>query len=42
MFIRKLPEIRKSIRPIYVRLGIVSEVSAGLGAASNLTAPPER
>jgi MFS family permease len=42
MFTRKLPEIRKSIRPIYIRLGIVQEVSAGLGAASNLTAPPER
>jgi MFS family permease len=42
LFARKLPEIRKHIRPIYVRLGIVSEVSAGLGAASNLTAPPQR
>jgi MFS family permease len=42
LFARKLPEIRKSIRPIYIRLGIVQEVSAGLGAASNLTAPPER
>lgn len=42
MFARKLPEIRKNIRPIYTRLGIVREVSAGLGAASNLTAPPER
>jgi MFS family permease len=42
LFFRKLPEIRKHIRPIYVRLGIVQEVSAGLQAASNLTAPPER
>jgi MFS family permease len=42
IFARKLPEIRKHIRPIYVRLGIVREVSAGLQAASNLTTPPER
>jgi MFS family permease len=42
LFARKLPEIRKNIRPIYIRLGIVPEVSAGLQTAANLTNPPER
>ena len=41
LFIRKLPELRKNIRPIYVKLGIIPEMSSGIQAASNLTAPPE-
>jgi MFS family permease len=42
IFARKLPELRKNIRPIYVKLGIINEVSSGIQAAANLTAPPER
>jgi MFS family permease len=42
LFSRKLPEIRKTVRPVYVRLGIISEVSSGIQAAANLTSPPER
>ncbi len=41
LFARKLPELRKNIRPIYVKLGIINEVSSGIQAATNLTAPPE-
>ena len=42
VFARKLPDLRKSIRPIYVKLGILPEMSSGIQAAANLTAPPER
>jgi len=42
IFTRKLPELRKLIRPIYVRLGfIVPEVSSGIQTATELTIPPE-
>jgi len=37
-----LPEIRRAVRPVYVRLGIISEVSAGVETASTLLTPPER
>jgi MFS family permease len=40
-FARKLPAMRKLVRPIYVRMGIVKEVATGLQAASELTVPPE-
>jgi MFS family permease len=41
-FAHKLPELRKMIRPIYVRLGfIASEVSLGIQTATELTVPPE-
>ncbi len=39
-FASQLPELRKEIRPVYERLGIVSEVSTGLQAATQLTIPP--
>jgi MFS family permease len=42
IFARKLPELKKHIRPIYVKLGIISEVSSGIHTAANLTTPPER
>ncbi|MGH2271194.1 MFS transporter [Anaerohalosphaeraceae bacterium U12dextr] len=42
LFARKLPELRHTMRPVYVKLGILPEVSAGLQAAANLTTPPER
>jgi MFS family permease len=40
-FAIKLPELKKMVRPIYVRLGIISEVAAGIQAAIELTRPPE-
>jgi MFS family permease len=40
-FFRALPEIRRTIRPIYVRLGIVPETRQGVENAAELTRPPE-
>jgi len=40
VFMRKLPVIRKSIRPIYIRLGILPELATGIQVASELTSPP--
>ena len=37
-----LPAIRAAVRPIYVRLGILPAVAAGLGNAAELSVPPER
>ncbi len=41
-FWRKLPEIRQSVRPIYMRLGILPEVATGLNATAEILSPPER
>jgi MFS family permease len=41
-FARVLPEIRKAVRPIYVRLGILPEMANGLANAAELSVPPER
>ena len=40
-FSRQLSAIRRVVRPIYVRLGILSEVAEGIQAASNLQTPPQ-
>jgi MFS family permease len=40
-FVNKLPEIRKHIRPIYGRLGILPQIAEGLEAAAVLQVPPE-
>jgi MFS family permease len=40
-FYRKLPEIRRIIRPIYIELGIIPEVAEGMRSASALNTPPE-
>jgi MFS family permease len=40
-FSRRLPEIRKLVRPIYVRLGILPEVATGIEAADSLRTPPQ-
>jgi MFS family permease len=40
-FARELPAIRIAIRPIYVKLGILREVAAGLSEAAELSVPPE-
>ena len=41
VFWTKLPAIQEKIRPIYVRKGIIPQVAAGIGAASQLTAQTE-
>jgi MFS family permease len=38
---RALPGIRREVRPIYVQLGILPEVAAGIQHASALQVPPE-
>jgi len=40
-FSRQLPRLRAVIRPIYLRLGIISEVAAGVQTASAWQTPPE-
>ena len=40
VFIIYLPTLRRYIRPIYVKLGILPEVSKGLQAATHLNMPP--
>jgi MFS family permease len=41
VFASRLPNIKEMIRPIYVKLGIIPQVSSGIQAAANLTVPPE-
>jgi len=42
IFARKLPELKRLIRPIYVKLGFIpTEVLSGIQAATDLTMPPE-
>jgi MFS family permease len=38
IFSRKLPEIRKTIHPIFVRKGIIPQVASGIGTATQLSA----
>ncbi len=38
----ELPAIRGAVRPIYVRMGILPQVAAGLSQAAELSVPPER
>jgi MFS family permease len=40
-FASALPAIRMAVRPIYVRLGILPEMTAGLANAAELSVPPE-
>ena len=40
VFATRLPSLRKEIRPIYSRLGIIPEVSTGVQVATNITMPP--
>ena len=37
-----LPTVRKHVRPIYVRLGIIPEVAAGIETATEPTVPRVR
>jgi hypothetical protein len=41
LFARKLPELRRLARPIFVRRGILPEIAEGLGHATQVTQPPE-
>ncbi len=41
-FASQLPAIRTAVRPIYVSLGILPQVAAGLSNAAELSVPPER
>jgi MFS family permease len=41
-FASVLPAIRSAVRPIYIRLGILPEMTAGLANAAELSVPPER
>jgi MFS family permease len=41
-FASELPAIRTSIRPIYVRMGILPQVAAGISDTAQLSIPPER
>jgi MFS family permease len=39
-FARSLPALRRDVRPIYVRIGILPEVAAGIHTTSELGVPP--
>ncbi|NLI15017.1 MAG: MFS transporter, partial [candidate division Zixibacteria bacterium] len=41
IFLKSLPQLRKSMRPIYVRKGIIPEVAEGLQAAANISNRPQ-
>jgi MFS family permease len=41
-FARELPIIRIAVRPIYIRMGILPQVAAGIANAAELSVPPER
>jgi MFS family permease len=41
-FAMYLPRLRQLVRPLYVRMGILPEVAAGIGTESELAVPPER
>ena len=41
LFARELPRLRRAMRPIYVKKGILPEVAAGLQTAVTLTVTPE-
>jgi MFS family permease len=41
LFALRLPHLRSLVRPIYLRMGILPEVAAGMQSAAELTSPPE-
>ncbi len=41
-FSKELPTIRKFTKPIYIKLGIIPEVSKGLQSATHLNIPPNK
>jgi MFS family permease len=38
-FAHRLPALRKMVRPIYVRMGIIPEIASGIHSATELTTP---
>ena len=40
-FAASLPSLRRDVRPIYVRIGILPEIAAGIHQTSELSVPPE-
>jgi MFS family permease len=40
-FALTLPKLRREVRPIYVRIGILPEVAAGIHTTSDMSIPPE-
>lgn len=42
IFALRLPSLRRAVRPIYLRRGILREVSRGIESASDLQQPPEQ
>ncbi len=40
-FARSLPALRRDVRPIYVKIGILPEMAAGIQQTSELSVPPE-
>jgi MFS family permease len=41
-FFLELPRLRRTVRPVYVQLGILPEIAEGLSASTELTRPPEK
>lgn len=41
-FAKQLPKLRIHIKPIYIKLGILPEVSKGLQSTTNLNMPPNK
>ncbi|NUQ63508.1 MAG: MFS transporter [Pirellulales bacterium] len=41
VFAYRLPHFRELVRPVYIRQGILPEVSSGVGVTTELTVPPE-
>jgi MFS family permease len=39
-FATALPALRRDVRPIYVKIGILPEVAAGIHSTSELSVPP--
>lgn len=42
IFALHLPALRRAVRPIYRRMGILPEVTSGIENASDLQRPPEQ
>ena len=40
-FAKSLPSLRRDVRPIYLEMGILPQVAAGLQKTSELNVPPE-
>jgi len=39
LFLRKLPELKEIVRPIYVKMGVIPEVAEGIQTASETDLP---